>query len=97
MKYDVHSMHTALREVHKFKDITTRQRMGTIYYSVVQAHQWKAAPRVARGDYPKMDETNDCQHEIFDGVEWPEMFMTPEEIQIKRWKEERELHKSFEE
>lgn len=36
---NVHDLHAALREVHRFKDIDVKQRMGTIYYSVVQLHQ----------------------------------------------------------
>lgn len=44
-----------------------------------------------KAEYPKsIPSVNDADHEIFDGMDFSELFMTPEELRIKRWNSEKD-------
>ena len=87
------TMLEAMRKVHRFKDIRTRNRMGTVYYDPMPIHEVVSAPRVSRTDYPVMDETNDCHHEIFKDMDYQYLFMTPEEIRVLEYTVKRQREK----
>jgi len=83
----------ALSKVHKKRSIRVASRLGTIYYDPAPVHTVMAAPRIPDHKYPVMDETNDAHHEIFDGMDFSDVFKTPEELKFDKFKREREITK----
>lgn len=85
----------AMQRVHRMKDVRTVNRMGTIYYDPMPLHMTMKKPGRAPNYPPLIPGVNDASHEIFDGMDFSDLFKTPQELQIDKWRREKELAKEL--
>lgn len=73
----------SMQLVHKSKKVQSKILKGILVYVEREAPkpkvdvllEWRKA-----NPYPKMDNTNDCHHEIFNGIDLSFLFLTPDEL-----------------
>jgi hypothetical protein len=86
--YDLNLFDQAMQTIHRFEGIDNKAVIVNGKSVIVYAPKKKAPVKEAMvrwvnipGNYPVMDETNDCHHEIFDGIDCSFLFMRPEEAE----------------
>jgi len=70
-----HQLMGVMAKVHKRRDIRTTQDLRYRYHEPKPrtTTNWRYEP------YPTMDSTNNAEHEVFAGMDFSSLFLTPEE------------------
>lgn len=86
--YDLNLFDQAMQTIHRFEGIDSKAVMVNGKSVIVYAPKKKAPVKEAMvrwvnipGNYPVMDSTNDCHHEIFQGIDMSWIWMKPDEAE----------------
>lgn len=86
--YDLNLFDQAMQTIHRFEGIDSKAVIVNGKSVIVYAPKKKAPVKDAMvrwvnipGNYPVMDETNDCHHEIFQGIDMSWIWMKPDEAE----------------
>lgn len=86
--YDLNMFDQAMQTIHRFEGIDSKAVMVNGKSVIVYAPKKKAPVKEAMvrwvnipGNYPVMDSTNDCHHEIFQGIDMSWIWMKPDEAE----------------
>lgn len=86
--YDLNMFDQAMQTIHRFEGVDSKAVMVNGKSVIVYAPKKKAPVKEAMvrwvnipGNYPVMDSTNDCHHEIFQGIDMSWIWMKPDEAE----------------
>lgn len=86
--YDLNLFDQAMQTIHRFEGVDSKAVMVNGKSVIVYAPKKKAPVKEAMvrwvnipGNYPVMDSTNDCHHEIFQGIDMSWIWMKPDEAE----------------
>lgn len=86
--YDLNLFDQAMQTIHRFEGIDSKAVIVNGKSVIVYAPKKKAPVKEAMvrwvnipGNYPVMDSTNDCHHEIFQGIDMSWIWMKPDEAE----------------
>lgn len=86
--YDLNLFDQAMQTIHRFEGVDSKAVMVNGKSVIVYSPKKKAPVKEAMvrwvnipGNYPVMDSTNDCHHEIFQGIDMSWIWMKPDEAE----------------
>ncbi len=86
--YDLNLFDQAMQTIHRFEGIDSKAVIVNGKSVIVYAPKKKAPVKEAMvrwvnipGNYPVMDSSNDCHHEIFQGIDMSWIWMKPDEAE----------------
>lgn len=86
--YDLNLFDQAMQTIHRFEGVDSKAVIVNGKSVIVYAPKKKPPVKDAMvrwvnipGNYPVMDETNDCHHEIFQGIDMSWIWMKPDEAE----------------